>query len=223
LLFLLRNKDRYGIWYSTQATINVLDAIGAMTSGTKAGEMPARDAHAKAEILIDGRPALSVELPPGNVATGPVEVNLSKFVTRGMHRLEIRRAAEAARASVQVVSDYYVPWDLGPEKGGASTQRGSSSALRLAVRFDKNQAKIGETVRCEVDAERIGFRGYGMLLAEIGLPPGAEVDRESLEKAKNNSGWDLNEYDVQPDRLIVYCVHRAVGSKESPLPWGGFM
>jgi len=27
LLFLLKEKDRYGVWYSTQATINVLDAM----------------------------------------------------------------------------------------------------------------------------------------------------------------------------------------------------
>jgi hypothetical protein len=114
-----------------------------------------------------------------------------------------------------VVSDYYVPWDLDPEKGGASRQPGSSSALRLAVRFDKNQAKIAEAVRCEVDAERVGFRGDGMLLAEIGLPPGSEVDRESLENAKSNSGWDLNEYDVEPDRLIVYLWPKAGGTKFS--------
>jgi len=30
--FLLRNQDRYGIWYSTQATINVLDAMASLTS-----------------------------------------------------------------------------------------------------------------------------------------------------------------------------------------------
>src|SRR5262249_60452544 len=27
LLFLMRNKDRYGVWLSTQATINVLDTL----------------------------------------------------------------------------------------------------------------------------------------------------------------------------------------------------
>ena len=27
VLFLLKQKDRYGVWYSTQATINVLDAL----------------------------------------------------------------------------------------------------------------------------------------------------------------------------------------------------
>jgi hypothetical protein len=50
-----------------------------------------------------------------------------------------------------------------------------------------------------VDAERIGFRGYGMLLAEIGLPPGAAVDRSSLERAMKASGGDINQYDVLPD------------------------
>jgi len=59
-------------------------------------------------------------------------------------------------------------------------------------------------VQCSVDAERIGFHGYGMLLAEIGMPPGAEVDRSSLERAMKASGWDINEYDVLPDKLIVY-------------------
>jgi hypothetical protein len=34
--------------------------------------------------------------------------------------------------------------------------------------------------------------GYGVTLAEIGLPPGADVDRESLERAAQESGWTLN-------------------------------
>ena len=29
MIFLLRNKDRYGVWYSTQTTVNVLDAFVA--------------------------------------------------------------------------------------------------------------------------------------------------------------------------------------------------
>jgi uncharacterized protein YfaS (alpha-2-macroglobulin family) len=32
LLFLLRNQDRLGVWYSTQATVNVLDTLRALTS-----------------------------------------------------------------------------------------------------------------------------------------------------------------------------------------------
>jgi uncharacterized protein YfaS (alpha-2-macroglobulin family) len=54
-----------------------------------------------------------------------------------------------------------------------------------------------------------------MMLAEIGLPPGAEVDRASLEKAMTASDWDINQYDVQPDRVVLYLWPRAGGVKFS--------
>jgi hypothetical protein len=54
-----------------------------------------------------------------------------------------------------------------------------------------------------------------MLLAEIGLPPRAEVDQSSLEQAAKASPWEINEYDVLPDRLIVYLRPRAGGTKFS--------
>lgn len=90
-----------------------------------------------------------------------------------------------------------------------------SDALRLAVHFDKQSVNVGESVQCSVELERVGFRGYGMLLGEIGLPPGAEVDRASLEAAMKSSGWDINQYDVLPDKLIVYVWPHAGGTKFS--------
>jgi hypothetical protein len=62
-----------------------------------------------------------------------------------------------------------------------------------------------------VHAERVGFRGYGMMLAEVGIPPGAEVDRESLERSlQERSG--PSRYDVLPDRVIFYLWPSAGGS-----------
>jgi hypothetical protein len=84
--------------------------------------------------------------------------------------------------------------------------------LRLKVAFDKTSAAVGEEIACRVEAERVAFRGYGMLLAEVGLPPGADVDRASLERAMKASGWDFSSYDVLPDKLIVYLWPRAGGT-----------
>ena len=64
-----------------------------------------------------------------------------------------------------------------------------------------------------VHAERVGFRGYGMMLAEVGLPPGADVDRPSLDSAVSASGWDLQSYEVQPDRVVFYLWPRAGGTR----------
>ena len=71
---------------------------------------------------------------------------------------------------------------------------------------------MSQEVTCSVSAERVGHAGYGMLLAEVGLPPGADVDRASLESAMTSSGWSLSQYDVLPDRLIVYLWPRAGGT-----------
>jgi hypothetical protein len=47
-----------------------------------------------------------------------------------------------------------------------------------------------------------------MLIASIGLPPGAEVDRDSLDlltKERERSVW---RYDIEPDRVILYLWPR---------------
>jgi hypothetical protein len=218
LLFLLRNQDRYGIWYSTQATINVLDAIGSLTShredrSNRSGNLAA--VGSKALVSVDGKPTLSIDLPPANALTGPVSADLSKFLPPGKHHIEIHRPAGSSRASLQLLTDYYVPWTHAAVGSESDHEAKGSDALRLTVQFDKQSANVGEIVQCSVDAERIGFRGYGMLLGEIGLPPGADVDRASLENAIKASGWDINQYDVLPDRLIVYLWPHAGGTKFS--------
>ena len=42
-----------------------------------------------------------------------------------------------------------------------------------------------------------------MMIAEIGLLPGAEVDRSVLDQVKA-PGSGLSRYDVLPDRIILY-------------------
>jgi hypothetical protein len=218
LLFLLRNQDRYGIWYSTQATINVLDALASLTSAKSNPPNHAAEnasAASKAIVLVDGQQAASIELPPPNILSAPITVDLSKFVPPGAHHIELRRPAGSTHASVQVLADYYIPWTHASVGADLHQEPAASDSLRLTVQFDKLSANVGDPIQCNVIAERIGFRGYGMLLAEIGLPPGAEVDRNSLEQAMKSAGWELNQYDVLPDRLIVYLWPRAGGTKFS--------
>jgi hypothetical protein len=50
------------------------------------------------------------------------------------------------------------------------------------------------------------------MLAEVGLPPGAEVDRASLEAAKQ-SGEGMSSYEVLPDRVEFHIWPTAGGSK----------
>ncbi len=107
--------------------------------------------------------------------------------------------------SAQAVTTYYMPWaEPAATKG--------EPALRMRVEYSKTTAKENDTIECRVRAERVGFHGYGMLLAEIGLPPGVDVDRQSLEDAMSR-GWAVNHYDVLPDRVVLYLWPQAGGTE----------
>ena len=110
----------------------------------------------------------------------PTIVDISEFVRPGDNVIVVENGTIVSSASVQAVAEYYIPWN-----GAAvtdSTRPGSPDALRLAVKFDKTDARAGDEVHCSVKAERIGSQGWGMMIAEIGLPPGADVDRRVLDE-----------------------------------------
>ncbi|MCA1816193.1 MAG: hypothetical protein LC746_07245, partial [Acidobacteria bacterium] len=214
LLFLLKNKDAYGVWYSTQATVNVFDALMSLAPARAASFAQAAGAQT-AEVFVNGQSAGTISVPTEASLAAPVTLDISRFVAAGANRVEVRRAGRgaSAKAAAQVVADYYVPWSQSTDADGTLRQPRSSRALRLAVAFDKTRAQVGDEVVCHVEAERVGHQGYGMLLAEVGLPPGADVDRASLERAMKSSGWSLSRYDILPDRLVVYLWASAGGTK----------
>ncbi|HEY3975266.1 MAG TPA: alpha-2-macroglobulin family protein [Candidatus Sulfotelmatobacter sp.] len=204
-LWLLQQKDRYGVWYSGQATVDVLSALlkGIDTSAL-------RNPDARLAAAVNGK-AVSLTGAWSPTSDAPAIIDISEMIQPGDNTIVVQNGSTLSSASVQVVADYYVPW-----AGTAvteATRPGDSDALRLAVRFDKTEAHAGEEVRCSIDAERIGSRGWGMMIAEIGLPPGADVDRRVLDDVVNNSGWTVSHYDVLPDRLVLYLWPNAGGTK----------
>ena len=46
----------------------------------------------------------------------------------------------------------------------------------MQIRYSTLNAAINDLVACNVVISRPAFRGYGMMIANVGLPPGAEVD-----------------------------------------------
>jgi hypothetical protein len=189
LRFLLEEKDRYGVWYSTQATVNVLDTmLTLLVTGKPAGGPDAM------EVLVNGDP-MTVPLVQPDEANSPRMIDISNAVRRGRNQIEIRRSS-GSYASAQVVTSYYVPWQPAPLEP-------KTELLKLAIAFDKQEVGVNDPVKCHVEIKRPGNYSNGMMLAEIGLPPGADVSRESLQKVMKTSSY-VNQYDVLPDRIIFY-------------------
>ena len=200
-MFLLKNKDRYGVWYSTQTTINVLDAFLATLSETKSTTQ-----NDSISILLNGAKLPNITISPDKIE--PIVIDLTEKLNAAANRVEIRSASNSALMS-QLVASHYIDWK---DSDAANQTVNQSRALRLDYKCDRQTAAIMEEVNCSVEAERIGFQGYGMLLAEIGLPPGADVSRESLQSAMD-ADWSLSRYDILPDRIVLYMWSKAGGTK----------
>jgi hypothetical protein len=200
LQFLLEAKDRYGVWYSTQTTINVLDALIGVLGKNE------QTAGGRAEIFVNGTKAGEINLPAANELSNLLTFDLTPFISGVNNSVEIRRPGNISTASAQIVRNYYVPW-----REENNLRASDSKALRLSVNYDKTSAAIGEEIVCRAEIQS-ATRGYGMILAEIGLPPGADVQRESLQRMMETD-WTFSRYDVLPDRIIVYLWGKPGGNK----------
>ncbi len=202
MIFMLKNKDRYGVWYSTQTTINVLDAFLTLLKSDDANSAQSETLS----VFLNGNEIQNISIASDKI--DPIIVDVSDKLAPVENRLEIKTSSGSPLMS-QLVSTHYIDWK---NSEASSTTVNRSRALRLAYTCDKQTAAIMQEINCGAEMERVGFQGYGMLLAEIGIPPGAEVSRESLEKAMD-ADQSLSRYDILPDRIVVYMWAKAGGSK----------
>jgi hypothetical protein len=199
-LFLVRNQDASGVWPSSQATVRVfaamLDAFAAADSSQAF----------TAEISVNGVSVGRTRIPGGKGIGDPVTIDVSQFVLPGVSN-EISIAAPPGHAAAQAefTAAWYQPWE-GPR---------TSRDLAMQVHYSTAETAPNQPVRCDVVVSRPAFRGYGMMIAEIGLPPGADVDRGSLADLLENSASGVDSFEVAPDRVTLYLWPRANDSKFS--------
>jgi hypothetical protein len=206
LQYLLGHRDRYSVWYSTQATQNVIEAmIAAMPPGDETA------GPSEAEVIVNGHSVSTMQLRDASAIVGPATLALAQYLHRGHNTVQVVRDGNSSAMNALVITSHYIPWKDSRSTLGENSISGDTRALRLKVEYDHTDPKPDEAVKCHVETERIGFRGYGMMLAELGLPPGSEVDRESLETATETGS--IQGYEVQPDRIVFYVWPEASGSR----------
>jgi hypothetical protein len=200
VLFLVRNQDASGIWLSTQATVRVFAAmLDALADGDSSQPFTV-------EISINGVSAGLVQIPGGHGLGGPLTIDVSRFIQPGLAN-EVSISAPSGHPAVQAqfTADWYQPWE------GATT----SPELTMQVRYSTAETSANQPVRCDVTVSRPTFRGYGMMIAEIGLPPGAEVDRGTLTELLDRSDTGVDSFEVGPGRVTLYLWPRANDAKFS--------
>jgi uncharacterized protein YfaS (alpha-2-macroglobulin family) len=202
MLYILDSQDRYGIWYSGQATVRVLKALLPMA--IEQIKTPATSSEFRLSVNgvpLAGNDAEALHADP-KLLEAPRSVDLTRFLKAGSNQLVFTNAAANSLASASASVNYYVPWHEAATPAQAKTQTGKDAGLDFGYQCAAGNVKVGQSIECKVDVRRFGSIGYGMVLAEVGLPPGADVDRLSLAKLLDN--WTISRYELQPDRIVFY-------------------
>jgi hypothetical protein len=189
VLFLLRNTDRYGVWGSGQATMRALTALLAVAGKPDTGEKPV-------SVLVNGSIVKTILIRAERTLSGPVTLDISGAIRPGTNEVSLR-SADSRPVETQFNAVWYEKW----------SHPHSAQDFTLETKFTNTKVKVNEPVTCTVKVSRPNFRGYGMMIAEVGLPPGAEVDRGSLEASLKQ----VDSYEVAPDHVTFYVWPKASG------------
>ena len=169
LNYLIANKDDQGNWgYSTQATVLALKALlGSLSAGS-----PVTDATAT--VSVNG---VEIATRDFNDFNGDVlwQVELNEHAIEGDNTVVLEYEG-LGNLMYQMTSTHYIPWTQAePEVTGP---------LTIDVAYDKTTLSVDDTIHVQVTVTNNDAGATGMVMADLGLPPGFEVDTSELNALK---------------------------------------
>jgi uncharacterized protein YfaS (alpha-2-macroglobulin family) len=203
LTYLVRNKDSFGTWSTTQATILSLKAL---IESAKAGE-PTENVTVR--VSLNGEETDPIQVTPENFDV----VQLVTFTDRAVEGDNMVRIEVEGKGNLmyQVTARYYVPWELVPPE--------EREAMTIDVRYDRTDLQVDDTVRVDVTA-RLNLEGTAkMVVLDLGIPPGFEVQAEDLsarvqqdlQKGEEYPGATVKRFDLTGRQIIVYLENLSYG------------
>jgi uncharacterized protein YfaS (alpha-2-macroglobulin family) len=168
LTYLIRNKDSFGTWHSTQATVLSLKSL---LESVKAG---AEDMDATVTVRLNGGQTRMVQVNRANFDV----VQLLSFddVRLGAANdveIEVQGKGELM---YQIAGSYYLPWD----EVIAAQGPGAEEPLTIDVQYDRTELKVDDTVEVQVNVKLNQPGRAEWALIDLGIPPGFAVNTEDL-------------------------------------------
>lgn len=208
LAWLIQQKDSYGTWHTTQATVLALKAL--IESVRIGGERP----DATVTIGLSGGEAHTLRITPENFDV--VQQVTFTDVSSGTEYAITIAAAGEGHLMYQVSGSYYLPWNM-----AAATATGSE-AVSVAVAYDRTQLSVDDTVEVRVTVTLNQPGTAQQALIDLGLPPGFELQAEDLaarvahdrDRGTSDTGPRIERYEVTGRQILVYATGL---TQETPL------
>jgi uncharacterized protein YfaS (alpha-2-macroglobulin family) len=194
LTYLVRSKDSFGTWGSTQATILSLKAL--ILSLREAAER----AEATVLVSLNGEEAEPILITPEAFDV----VHLVSFEARkGDNMVRISMEGEG-NLFYQISTEFYIPWRFVPKE--------KEEPISIDVSYDRTDLTLNDTVRVDVRVN-LNIEGVAnMVIVDLGIPPGFEVIVEDLERLverdlKRPEGYEgvrVKRFELTGRQIILY-------------------
>jgi hypothetical protein len=192
LSYLIRQKDPYGTWYSTQATILALKALSLA-----AGSSAAAEGQAQVIVSLDGREQ-RVDITPETADV--VHTLVFDDIAAGAHAVSFGVQGPSSGSELglayQVAADYYVPWDQAPpdELGGEE--------MRITVDYDRQDLAVNDEIVAKARIVLTRATPAVMAVVDLGVPPGFSVETADLDRMVEEKR--IARYAVTGRQIILY-------------------
>jgi len=188
LTYLIGEKDTYGTWQSTQATILTLKAL--ILAASQAG---AADAEGQVTVTLDGRdkPPIAITEESSDVVHSLVFDDIAP----GDHEVTFE-VQGAGNLMYQITAQYYLPWDQAP-----ADELGDNN-MSIRVAYDRTKLSVNDEIGARASIMLTRRTPARMALADLGVPPGFSVEAADLDRLVEERV--IQRYELTGRQIILY-------------------
>jgi hypothetical protein len=185
LTHLIRNKDAYGTWRTTQATVWALRALLAAASGT------AFETDATVRVACNGGASTEIRIAPED-SDVMRQVDCGAEVREGRNEVRLSLTGKGS-VLYQVVSRYFVPFEKIPPP--------PRPVLSIDVDYDRTDLAKDEIVTGRVRVTNNTAAAAVNVVVDLAVPPGFEVLKEDLRALV---GKEISRFEPAGRQVILY-------------------
>jgi uncharacterized protein YfaS (alpha-2-macroglobulin family) len=185
LTYLVRSKEPNGTWGGTQATTMALRALLASLGGNT------EDVNATVTVSVNGKQAETLRLTKDNADVMRL-VDLKEQTVEGKNTVTIELTGKGS-SLYEIVSKYYIPWQQRPTP--------LKEFLSINVDYDKTELSLNDLVTCKVEVKNNAPGTVHMVIVDLGIPPGFEVQSGDLAELV---GAKIQKFNLTGRQVIVY-------------------
>ncbi|MCX7971926.1 MAG: MG2 domain-containing protein [bacterium] len=177
--YLISSKDSKGMWYSTQPTILALKTITSFDISSNS--LPKSN---KVNISINGRD-LKTEFSSKDIAYKIVDI--TSFVSKGKNVIRIR---SENKLLVDIYYTFYMPFTF---------YKPIQDLIDIDVKYDRTELSSNDRVKAYVNIRNRTKKVLEMVVVDLGIPPGFNVDISRLE-----GNTKVRNVELTSRQIIVY-------------------